>query len=128
MDSPEKLDSLAKTAKKLFPYNLVILLAFFLLPVLASFQQNEETVSLILILSLLKVNPEISFICAAVFGAKNGFKWSFPLVPGGWFLLAIFFFFFSLSFFLFLFIYMVCALAGCWFGSLFKSHIDEMYL
>lgn len=127
MDSPEKLDSLAKKAKKLFPYNLVLIAAFFLLPVAASFEQNEEAVSVILIISLLKVNPEISFIAAAVFGAKNGFKWTFSLLPGGWFLLAIFFFF-NLSFFFFLFIYMVCALAGCWFGSLFKSHIDEMYL
>ena len=127
MDSPEKLNTLAKTAKKLFPYNLVIIVAFFLLPVIASFEQSEDAASTILILSLLKFNPEISFICAMVFGAKNGFKWTFSLVPGMWFLLTIFFFF-DLSFFLFLLIYMVCALAGCWFGSLFKSHIDEMYL
>jgi len=128
LDSLRKIDSLAKTAKKLFPYNIIIIVAFFLLPVVASFAQNEDTASAIMIISLLKVNPEISFITAAVFGAKNGFKWTFPLVAGGWFLLTMFLFFFYLPFFLFLFLYMACALAGCWFGSLFKSHIDEMYL
>jgi hypothetical protein len=122
------IESIGKAAKKLFPYNIALIAVFFLLPVFASFQQNEDAVATVLTISLLKVNPETSFITAMVFGLKNGFRWAYPLVVGGWFLIAIFLYFFNISFLLFLIIYMVCATAGCWFGSIFKSHRDEMYL
>ncbi len=122
------MEVLEKAAKKLFPYNIILAVVFFSLPVIASFQQSDDAVSAILLIGLLKVNPETAFITAMVFGIKNGFKWMFPLVVGGWFLLVIFVFFFNLSFFLFLAIYIVCATVGCWFGSIFKSHVDEMYL
>lgn len=122
------MEVLEKAAKKLFPYNIILAVVFFSLPVIASFQQSDDAVSAILLIGLLKVNPETTFITAMVFGIKNGFKWMFPLVVGGWFLLVIFVFFFNLSFFLFLAIYIVCATVGCWFGSIFKSHVDEMYL
>lgn len=122
------MEALEKAAKKLFPYNIILAVVFFSLPVIASFQQSDDAVSAILLIGLLKVNPETAFITAMVFGIKNSFKWVFPLVVGGWFLMVIFVFSFNLSFFLFLAIYIVCATVGCWFGSLFKSHVDEMYL
>ena len=122
------LESLIKTLKKLFPYNIVLIAAFFIPPLIASSMEDEARVMFLLLFSLLRINPSVSFFTAVVFGLKNGFRSVYPAMVGVWFLFAILIFFFASAFLLYLCIYIASAAAGCYLGSLFKERHDEMYL
>lgn len=122
------LESLTKTLKKLFPYNIVLIAAFFIPPLIAASMEDEARITFLLIFSLLRINPSVSFFTALVFGIRNGFKGVYPAIVGVWFLFAILVFFFASVFLLYLSIYVASAAAGCYLGSLFKERHDEMYL
>ena len=121
-------EAFGKNLKKLFPYNIILVLTFFSLPLFTLATQDEEAVTMILLFGLVKVNPFISLACGFVFGIRHGFKWALVLCVGVWAFLCIFLFFAEASFFLLILFYMISAFLGCWFGSSLKRYRDEMYL
>ena len=121
-------EAFGKALKNLFPYNIILVLTFFSLPLFTLITQDEETISMILLFGLIKVNPFVSLACGFFFGIRHGFKWALILCVGIWAFLCIFLFFAQGSFFLLILFYMASAFLGCWFGSSLKKYRDEMYL
>jgi hypothetical protein len=122
------MEKLGNLAKKLFPYQIVLILTFFMPLVFAVYQQDENTTTAILLLSLLLINPQVSFFSGIFYGIKNGFQWAFPLFVGLLFFIVILLFFMDVQLLQYQLLYIGCSLLGCWIGSIFKKHIDEMYM
>ena len=118
-----------KWAKKLFPYNIAFLLVYIGLPLLllASIS-DEETAAMMVVSCFLRVNTSVTLFLGLFFGIRNGMKWYFLIPPVFWSFLACMLFFGKWELLYLVLIYAVCAAGGCYVGSLFKRHYDEMYL
>lgn len=82
-----KEQSKEKTAiKKILPYLIVILLNFYLLPLMIG---DTGSAMVILLMSM----PAVCLICSLVYGAKNSFNPVFPILVGVLFVPAVFIFF-----------------------------------
>ena len=122
------MESFLKTLKKLFPYNITYVLLFFSLPILVSNISDEQVVSSLLLFAFLKVFPFISLLCGIFFGLRHGFQWGLPISAGIWTFLFWLLFLADISFLWMIVIYAGSAALGCWCGSAWKQHHDEMYL
>lgn len=93
------------------PYGVVLLLTYYVLPLLIS-----DTGMGMLV--LLFVVPLVCFVCALVYGARWGFGWFFVLFGVLLFLPSVFVFYNS-SALVYVFVYGVVLLVGNVFGLLF---------
>jgi hypothetical protein len=93
------------------PYGVVLLLTFYILPLLIS-----DTGMGMLV--LLFVVPLVCFVCSFVYGARRGFGWLFVLVGVLLFVPSVFVFYNS-SALVYVFVYGVVLLLGNVFGLLF---------
>lgn len=95
----------------ILPYGVVLLIAFYVLPLLIS-----DTGMGMLV--LLFVVPLVCFVCALVYGARRGFGWLFVLFGVLLFVPSVFVFYNS-SALVYVFVYGVVLLVGNVFGLLF---------
>ena len=72
--------------KPMLPYLGIILVVFYLLPIVI---QGMGSAMLILLIAI----PVICFVCALLYGIKNGFNIIFPIVVGLLFIPSLFIFY-----------------------------------
>src|SRR5690554_1655992 len=96
--------------KAMLPYIIIVVCAFYLLPLLI---QDTGTGMLI----LLSVIPVVCFISALIYGAKNGFNIFYSIIIGVLFIPTIFIFYNSTAW-VYSVIYGVISIAGNGIGRL----------
>ncbi|HPW53210.1 MAG TPA: hypothetical protein PK631_02445 [Erysipelotrichaceae bacterium] len=100
-----------ESIKKMVPYLLVNIVAFYLLPLIA---KDTESILFVLLIAL----PANCFVTAAVFGALNSFNLLYPIFVGLLFIPAVFIYLNESALF-YCVIYGVIALMGNFIGMLF---------
>ena len=98
--------------KRMLPYILVILIAFYLLPLL---MRDTGTAMAVLLLFI----PLVCFVCSLVYGVMESFHWQYALMTAILFLPSIFLYYNS-SASVYSVGYGVLALIGNLLGALFK--------
>ncbi|MCG0275388.1 MAG: hypothetical protein L5655_04370 [Thermosediminibacteraceae bacterium] len=93
---------------KMFPYLLVLILAFYGLPLLGSDTGFFMG-------SLLFVTPAICFLTSLAFTIKNNFTWYFPIIVAILFVPTVFIFYNSTAS-IYIVFYTVISIAGCFAG------------
>lgn len=117
-----------KVLKKLFPYTLVFVGAFFLAPAIAyCMNLDEDAYTRVMLFLVMSFHPGVTFFSGLLFALRNGFRWFFFLDVGIIALLA-YLFFLGPQLLFFVVAPLVGALVGCLVGSILKKHFDEMYL
>lgn len=102
--------------RKMLPYLVVIIFAFYVLPLLI--QDTGSAISILLI-----GNPIICLIVSFLYGMKNFFNWIFTLIVMLLFIPTIFIFF-NESALIYTFIYGLFSLVGNFMGSLLRKKIQ----
>ena len=126
----KKVDNISyeKVLKRLFPYNIISVIVFFSLPFFTLGISESKVVSTILLFGMMRVYASFSFFSGLLFGLHYKFHLWHPIATAIIFSITIFIYYLDFGLFLFSGMYFVCALVGCWLGSLLKRHSDEMYL
>lgn len=104
--------------KKMIPYLLVLLAAFYGLPLLGL---QSAGVMMILLLILC---PTICLFTALLFSFRNGFRWYFPLAAGLLFLPTVWIYYNS-SALVYPLLYAAIALLGCGMGFFFRRPVKK---
>lgn len=103
-------------------------MVFFALPLVTLKMTDTEQITTYLLSLLFRVNPSASFIMGVVFGVRNGFRKEYPLTVALWALIAVGLLYGDTQFLVCPVVYFLCGAGGCYVGSMFKQHRDEMYL
>ncbi len=97
--------------KKMIPYLIVQIIAFYLVPLIIKDTGSAMTVMLIWL-------PVITFVSGAVYGWKNSFNFGYPLIVAILFAPTIFIYY-NYTAYIYIAIYGVIALIGNFIGKLF---------